>query len=89
MHLLMIIEIIMKLIKSNSINVNHIILFYGKNEGLKNEVTLDILIKGNNDNIRNYDEKEISDNENNFIDEYNCLNLFLNMQKFIVIKRDY
>ena len=43
-------------------NINHLILFYGKNEGLKNE-TLNILIKDEN-NIQNYEEKEILDNEN-------------------------
>ena len=39
-------------------NINHFILFYGKNEGLKKEA-LNILIKNKN-NISNYDEKEIS-----------------------------
>ena len=38
---------ILKSYEINKINQNnHIILFYGKNEGLKNE-TLDILIKNN------------------------------------------
>ena len=41
-------------------NINHFILFYGKNEGLKNEA-LHTLIKDKN-NISNYDEKEILDN---------------------------
>ena len=41
-------------------NINHLILFYGKNEGLKNEA-LDILIKDRN-KISSYDEKEILDN---------------------------
>ena len=47
-------------------NINHLILFYGKNEGLKNEA-LDILIKDRN-KISSYDEKEILDNESNFIE---------------------
>ena len=65
-------------------NINHLILFYGKNEGLKNE-TLDILIKNKN-NISNYDEKEVLDNENDFIENILSKSLFAN-QKIIVIKR--
>ena len=65
-------------------NINHFVLFYGKNEGLKNE-TLDILIKNKN-NILNYDEKEILDNENNFIESILSKSLF-ELEKIIVIKR--
>ena len=65
-------------------NINHFILFYGKNEGLKNE-TLDILIKNKN-NILNYDEKEILDNENNFIESILSKSLF-ELEKIVVIKR--
>ena len=53
-------------IKKINKNNNPLILFYGKNEGLKNEA-FDILIKDKN-NILNYEEKEILDNENNFIE---------------------
>ena len=65
-------------------NINHLILFYGKNEGLKNEA-LNILIKDKN-NISNYEEKEILDNENNFIENILSKSLF-EPQKFIIIKR--
>ena len=65
-------------------NKNHLILFYGKNEGLKNEA-LNILIKEKS-NISNYDEKEILDNKDNFIENILSKSLFEN-QKFIVIKR--
>ena len=65
-------------------NINHLILFYGKNEGLKNEA-LDILIKDRN-KISSYDEKEILDNENNFIENILSKSLF-DEKKFIVIKR--
>ena len=64
--------------------INNLLLFYGKNEGLKNE-TLDILIKNKN-NISNYDEKEVLDNENDFIENILSKSLFEN-QKIIVIKR--
>src|SRR6056300_1252145 len=65
-------------------NINHLILFYGKNEGLKKEA-LNILIKDKN-NISNYDEKEILDNGENFIENILSKSLFEN-EKFIVVKR--
>jgi len=77
------------ILKSHEVNkinqkVNHLILLYGKNEGLKNEA-LNILAKNKN-NILNYEEKEILDNENNFIENILSKSLF-EPQKFIVIKR--
>ncbi len=77
---------IFKSFEINKINkkINQLILFYGKNEGLKNEA-LSILIKGEN-NIQNYEEKEILDNENNFIENILSKSLF-EKEKFIVIKR--
>ena len=71
-------------IKKINQNVNHLILFYGKNEGLKNEA-LNILIKDKN-NILIYDEKEILDNENNFIENILSKSLF-EQTKFVTIKR--
>jgi DNA polymerase III subunit delta len=67
-----------------NLNTNHLILFYGKNEGLKNE-NLNILIKDKN-KITNYEEKEILDNENIFIENVLSKSLFEEV-KFIVIKR--
>ena len=77
---------ILKSYEINKINqdINHLILFYGKNEGLKNEA-LNVLIKDKN-NISNYEEKEILDNENNFIENILSKSLF-EPQKFILIKR--
>ena len=71
-------------IKKIDQNINNLILFYGKNEGLKNEA-LDVLFQNKN-NISNYDEKEILDNENNFIENILSKSLF-EQQKFIIIKR--
>ena len=71
-------------IKKIDQNINHFILFYGKNEGLKNEA-LNILIKDKK-NIQNYEEKEILDNENSFIENILSKSLF-EKEKFIVIKR--
>ena len=65
-------------------NINHLLLFYGKNEGLKNEA-LNILVK-NKKNISIYEEKEILDNENSFIENILSKSLF-DPQKFILIKR--
>jgi DNA polymerase-3 subunit delta len=77
---------ILKSYEINKINqkINNLILFYGKNEGLKKEA-LDLLIKEKN-NISNFDEKEILDNEDNFVENILSKSLF-EPQKFIVIKR--
>jgi len=77
---------IFKSFEINKINKkrNQLILFYGKNEGLKNEA-LNILTKDEN-NIQNYEEKEILDNENSFIENILSKSLF-EKEKFIVIKR--
>ena len=77
---------ILKSFEINKINLNisNLILFYGKNEGLKIEA-LNILIKDKNI-ISHYEEKEILDNENNFIETILSKSLF-DPQKFIVIKR--
>ena len=57
---------IFKSFEINKINkkIYQLILFYGTNEGLKNEA-LSILIKDKN-NVQNYEEKEVLDNENSF-----------------------
>jgi len=77
---------ILKSYEINKINQNiyHFILFYGKNEGLKNEA-LNILVK-NKKSISNYEEKEILDNENVFIENILSKSLF-EEEKIIVIKR--
>ena len=67
-----------------NLNIHHLILFYGKNEGLKNE-SLYNLNKDKID-ISSYEEKEILDNENNFIENILSKSLF-EKQKFIIIKR--
>jgi DNA polymerase III subunit delta len=77
---------ILKSFEINKINqnINHLILFYGKNEGSKNEAQ-NILIK-NKSNISIYDEKEILDSDNNFFENILSKSLF-EQQKFIIIKR--
>ena len=49
-----------------NLNVQNIILFYGKNEGLKKSTIL-TLIK-NITNVYNYEEKEILENSVNFLE---------------------
>ena len=77
------------IIKSHEINkinskIHNLLLFYGKNEGLKNQVTKNIT--KNTSGIHNYDEKEVLDNENNFIDNILTKSLF-DEKKIIIIKR--
>jgi DNA polymerase III subunit delta len=71
-------------LKKSNLGLNKIFLFYGKNEGLKNEA-LNILVKDKN-KILNYEEKEIINNENNFIENILSKSLF-EQEKIIIIKR--
>ena len=77
---------IIKSYETNKINFekNKFVLFYGKNEGFKNEVTNN-LIK-NKDNIVKYEEKEILENVNDFIESILSKSLF-ESEKIIIIKR--
>ena len=77
---------ILKFFETGKINLNQdkLILFYGQNEGLKNDV-LNNLVK-NKKNIFKFEEKEIIDNSNYFLEEVNSNSLFEN-EKIILIKR--
>ena len=77
---------IIKSYEINKINPDlyNFLLFYGKNEGLKNEITK-IIIKEQS-NVLHYDEKEILDNENDFIESILTKSLF-EEKKIIIIKR--
>ncbi len=68
-------------VKFDKINL---ILFYGKNEGLKSEAIKKLLKKTNE--VMNYEEKEILDNSNNFIESILSQSLFTD-EKIIIIKR--
>ena len=77
------------IIKSFEINKidfdqNKLVLFYGKNEGFKNEATNN-LIK-DKDEITKYEEKEVLENINNFIESILSKSLF-ESEKIIIIKR--
>jgi len=77
---------IIKFFEINKINLNDnkFILLYGKNDGLKNE-TINRLIK-TKDIIVNYDENEILENENNFLESILTKSLF-EKEKIVLIKR--
>ena len=77
---------IIKSYQINQINpeIHNLLLFYGKNEGLKNEVTKNIT--NDKKNINSYDEKEVLENEYNFIENILTKSLF-DDEKTIIIKR--
>ena len=76
---------IIKSFEINKINLdlNNLFLFYGKNNGFKDEFTKNIIKKKN---ICNYEEKEILENKDNFIENLLTKSLF-DEQKIIIIKR--
>ena len=61
-------------------------LFYGKNEGLKNQHIKQLLEKNNKSNVIKYDEKEILENEDIFFENILSNSLF-ESEKFIIINR--
>ena len=77
---------IVKYFEIHKINFNdqNIILFYGKNNGLKNEITNKLV--GNKNEVFNYDEKEVLENDYNFIEKLATRSLF-EEEKIIIIKR--
>jgi len=77
---------IIKSFEINKINfdLNNFFLFYGKNNGFKNEFTKNIIKKKKN--VFNYEEKDILDNKDNFIEDLLTKSLF-DDQKIIIIKR--
>ena len=77
---------ILKSFEYQKINLkkNKIILFYGKNEGLKNEIKK--LILKNTKNILNFDEREILENSVSFLESTLSKSLF-DDEKTIIIKR--
>ena len=77
---------IIKSYEINKVNLDKVelILLYGRNEGLKSKITNDIF--KNKDEIIVYDEKEILNNPNQFIEDSINKSLFV-PQKKIIIKR--
>ena len=75
---------IIKSFETNKINTskNNIILMYGKNDGLKRELTEKLT--SNFNDIEIYEEKEILDNSNKFLENILNKSLFSNEQMFII-----
>ncbi len=70
--------------KKINLNLNKIVLLYGKNEGLKKE-TINFFLKDQGE-ILKYEESEIINNPENFFDTILSKSLF-NEKRFIIIKR--
>ena len=77
---------IIKYFEINKVNLKHnnLILFYGKNEGLKNE-TIEKITK-NKVKLVNYDERDIVNSPNEFIETVLNKSLF-DDEKLIIIRR--
>ena len=77
---------IIKSFEVNKLNLNKtpFVLLYGKNDGLKKEIKKNIL--KNKISTSNYEEKEIIDNLDNFIEHLNTKSLF-EEEKLITINR--
>ena len=77
---------IIKAHEINNINLkdNPYCLLYGKNEGLKSNTIINLA--KNLKNTASYEEKEILDNSNSFLDDIYSKSLF-DSEKIIIIKR--
>ena len=71
--------------KKINLDINKIILFYGKNEGVKNEIRFD-LFNDKNTKIKNFDEKDILDNPSILFEIIQSKSLF-EPKRIIQIKR--
>ena len=72
--------------KKININLNKIVLFYGQNEGFKEEEILKILRINKDKNLTRYDEKQILDNFEIFYNDILSKSLF-EKEKIIIINR--
>ena len=72
--------------KKININLNKIVLFYGQNEGFKEEEILKIQSINKDKNLIRYDEKQILDNSEIFYNDILSKSLF-EKEKIIIINR--
>ena len=79
---------ILKSFELNKIKLNNhkFYLFYGDNEGLKEETVKNLFEKNYQDKIHRYEEKEILDNTNNFFN-ITLTKSFFDNEKLIIINR--
>ena len=73
-------------LKKINIDKNKFILFYGVNEGLKKEEISKLIIKEKKENISRYEEKELIENSENFLDSIFSKSLFED-RKIIIINQ--
>ncbi len=73
-------------LKNINIDKNKLILFYGVNEGLKKEEISKLTIKEKKENISRYEEKELIENSENFLDSIFSKSLFED-KKIIIINQ--
>tara|TARA_B100000787_G_scaffold121282_1_gene91149 strand:- start:876 stop:1871 length:996 start_codon:yes stop_codon:yes gene_type:complete len=80
--------VILKSFELNKLNLNshNFYLFYGENEGLKEEIIKNLFEKNYLNKIYRYEEKEILDNKNNFFSGVLTKSFFDN-EKLIIINR--
>ena len=69
-------------IKKQSLQKYNFFLLYGKNEGLKKKITEELIdVKTN---VKIYEEKEVIDNQNEFIENLNSGSLFEKKRNFVI-----
>ena len=73
-------------LSKNKLNNYKFFLFYGDNEGLKEEIIKNLFEKNYPDKIHRYEEKEILDNKNGFFNSVLTKSFFDN-EKLIIISR--
>ena len=73
-------------INKETLNKENYLLFYGINEGSKDIKTTEILLNKKKNEIFNFEEKEILNNEENFFEEILNKSLF-SEEKIIIIKK--
>ena len=64
------------------INSENILLFYGLNQGLKQEKIDQVLSKNKDRELFKYDESQIINDESNFYDNFH-LNRYLGIKKYL------
>ena len=66
--------------------LSNLFLFYGENEGFKNQIIKNNFLERYKNNIHRYEEKEILENKNNFFNEIFSKSFF-EKEKLIIISR--
>ena len=73
-------------LKKVNLNKHNFFLFYGENDGLKEETIKELFEKNYRNNIHRYEEKEILDNKNDFFNSIFTQSFFDN-EKLIILNR--